>query len=308
MKTCAHIKTFYFIVFLVNVSLLIGCKTDSKNQSKPLTTINEATSNSTIIEVITQNMEFNVPTKIPSGWTTFEYKNNSSEVHFFVLEKLPEGITIEEYKNELIPPFRDAYTLMNEGKITDGLKEFDKIPAWYSDVIFSGGVGLLSPHHSGTTTIYLSPGKYAMECYVRMSNGIPHVVYGMLEEITVTDTKNKNEEPTADFNISISTQQGITMDNSIAPGTYTFGVHYIDQKTYENFVGHDVNLVKVEAEADINQVISWINSGDFKAFRSPAPEGFTFMGGVQEMGLVLLDILQQHLIWEVIYLFQKPPI
>lgn len=98
------------------------------------------------------------------------------------------------------------------------------------------------------------------------------------------------------------------MDNSIAPGTYTFGVHYIDQKTYENFVGHDVNLVKVEAEADINQVISWINSGDFKAFRSPAPEGFTLWVEYKKWGLVLLDILQQHLIWEVIYLFQKPPI
>lgn len=107
---------------------LLAARLIQKTSQKPLTTINEATSNSTIIEVITQNMEFNVPTKIPSGWTTFEYKNNSSEVHFFVLEKLPEGITIEEYKNELIPPFRDAYTLMNEGKITDGLKEFDKIP------------------------------------------------------------------------------------------------------------------------------------------------------------------------------------
>lgn len=69
------------------------------------------------------------------------------------------------------------------------MKAFEKIPAWFSKVELSGGVGLVSPKNSGTTSIYLDPGYYAMECYVWMSDGIAHAFHGMLKEIHVTDKK-----------------------------------------------------------------------------------------------------------------------
>ncbi len=274
------LKQLLSVFFITSLLIIIqSCKTD-KNQEK-IKEIEVKKEN--VIEVITEAMDFQIPDTISSGWNTFKYFNNSEEPHFFIFEKMPEGIRIDNYKKELIPPFLAAFNYFIEGNTEAGLKEFENIPEWFSRVELGGGVGLTSAHTIAQSTIYLNPGIYVMECYVRMPNGMAHAFMGMIKELVVTEEKTNQEAPIADYNISISSTEGITFLDSLKAGDYTFAVNFKDQKQYETMLGHDINLVKLEDISLLDTLSTWINAADLKAFRTPSPKGLTFLGGVEDL-------------------------
>jgi len=142
---------------------------------------------------------------------------------------------------------------------------------------------LTSKKTSSISTIFLEPGTYVMECYVRMPNGMPHTFMGMVKELKVSEETNGMIAPKADFNIDIASTKGITFIDSLKTGTYIFSAKFQDQKLYEHMMGHDVNLVKIENDSLISNLGDWLNTVDFNAFRSPVPEGLLFLGGVEDL-------------------------
>ena len=278
MKFLLSPKSCYFIIILVMI-FSVSCKQKEKSKNEA-TEVKELAE---VIEVTTIGMEFQLVNEIESGWTTFKYINKSEEPHFFILEKMPDSIRIDDYKNELFPPFMAAFKLFDEGDMEAGMKEFEKIPQWFYKVELGGGVGLVSPHTEAMSTLYLDPGVYVMECYVRMPNGQAHAFMGMVKELVVTENNNGQKEPIADYQISLSSETGVQFVDSLKAGTYTLGVTFNDQKLYEHMLGHDVNLVKLDKGAELDTLGGWLNTMDIKAFRTPAPEGYTFMGGVEDL-------------------------
>ena len=186
-------------------------------------------------------------------------------------------------QSKVIPYFDSGMKLLNEGKAEEGFAEFAKLPAWFSQVGFHGGTGLISPGKTAESMIYLEPGDYFMECYVKMENGIFHASMGMIEPFVVSGTNSGLGETTADVDISISSMEGIVFNDSIGPGDHVFSVSFKDQIVHENFAGHDVNLVKMEEGADPAILEKWMNWVDPKGLIEPAPHGFTFLGGVNNM-------------------------
>lgn len=263
------VKMFHFTWVVV---LLISCQPKQK----------KAISVESVVEVTTTDMDFQLVDKITSGWHTFRYMNNSSETHFFVFEKMPEGIGIENYRNELLPPFLKAFQYLDSGNRIASMKEFGKFPKWFGKIEYKGGIGLTSPNTTAESTLYLEPGVYVMECYVRMPNGVAHAFVGMIKELVVTAEENNYEPAKADYQISIS-MDGISFEQNIPAGTYTFSVEFKEQRIYSTLLGHDVNLVKLEDPAALDSLGFWINAEDVKAFRTPAPQGLTFLGGVQDL-------------------------
>ncbi|WP_340075952.1 hypothetical protein [Leptobacterium sp. I13] len=235
------------------------------------------------IEIITEVMDFQTADTIPSGWNTFKYINNSTETHFFLLDKYPEGKTIENAEKEIAPPFQNGMDLINEGKTEEGFAEFNKLPSWFFEVVFLGGSGLVSPKNSSLTTVKLEPGYYIMECYVKMADGTFHSTMGMVKPIIVTNGDSGNLPPEATINISISSTEGIVYDAPIEKGMQVFAVQFKDQIVHENFVGHDVNLVRLDDTANLEALENWMNWADPKGLITPAPEGVTFLGGVNDM-------------------------
>ncbi|OIP52171.1 MAG: hypothetical protein COZ75_06670 [Flavobacteriaceae bacterium CG_4_8_14_3_um_filter_34_10] len=269
------------MLLLVSVSLLYlqSCK-DDKKETLPESVEIE---NQNVIEIVTANMDFQMPDTIPSGWNTFRYKNLSPQTHFFLIDKYPEGKTSEDAEKIVAPVFDSAMKLIMEGKSEEGYAEFAKLPKWFSEVVFVGGSGLLSPNQVGETTLHLKPGKYILECYVKMSNGVFHTSMGMTKDIVVTPTDSGNYEWISDIDITISSTDGIVFNDTISAGKQVFSVFYKDQIVYENFVGHDINLVKMDEHTNLNELENWMNWADPKGLIEPAPKGFTFMGGVNDM-------------------------
>jgi len=236
-----------------------------------------------VVDIVTKDMDFEVVDTIPAGWHTFVYKNKSYDTHFFVVEKYPEGKTLEDGERELVPVFQEAMDLITEGKPDEGYAAFKKLPDWIHKMVYMGGSGLLSPGHTSKTTFKLDPGYYVLECYVKMTNGVFHSSIGMTKELVVSDDSVSSAPITPDVRISLSSTDGIVMDGKVKKGDQVFSVYFKDQSVYENFVGHDVHLVRVDETADINTLEKWMNWADPKGLISPPPEGFTFLGGVNDM-------------------------
>jgi hypothetical protein len=272
-----------YFVLLISISstvlLIQSCKTDKKQEKDSTAEVEKEN----VIEIITKNMDFQMTDTILSGWNTFRYKNLSPQTHFFLIDKYPEGKTSEDAEKLVAPVFDSAMKLITEGKTEEGFAEFAKLPEWFSEVKFIGGSGLLSPNQVGETTLNLKPGKYIIECYVKMSNGVFHTSMGMTKDIVVKETNSGNKELMADIAINISSTEGIEFNDSISSGKHNFSVYYKDQIVHENFVGHDINLVKLGANADLKELENWMNWADPKGLIEPAPSAITFLGGVNDM-------------------------
>ena len=260
--------------------LLVACKgTEEKKE-----TVKIADSGPKPVEIVTTNMNFILPDSISSGWQTFEYKNQSKETHFFLMEKYPPGKSIEDAATEVGPAFQQGMNLIIEGKMEEAMAEFGKLPEWFQQVEFKGGSGLVSPGNTSKTTIKLEPGYYLIECYVKMADGTFHGSMGMVEEVIVTSDTIAVPEFDVTARVSISSTAGITINDSLDVGKQTVLVSFEDQIVHEHFVGHDVNLVRVADGADLDELDAWLNWAAPAGLSDPAPEGFTFLGGVNDMG------------------------
>lgn len=258
-------------------SCLQSCKSDRKhiknNQVEPI--------KENSIMVITEAMDFQTLDTISSGWNTFTWSNNSSEVHLYLLDKYPAGKDVSD-AIKLAADFQKGMDLINVGKTEEANAEFGKLPEWFGDIVFSGGSGLLSPNKTSVTTLNLEPGYYVMECYVKMANGMFHTVMGMAKGIVVLDENSGNSALQASVNIEISSENGITYDNSIKSGEQVLSVSFKDQIVHEHFLGHDVNLVKLEDHANLEELENWMNWATPTGLKTPSPKGVTFLGGVND--------------------------
>ncbi len=269
-------STMVFLIGLLSI-LIISCKSKEENQIEETEEVS-----SPYIEITTRSMEFQSVDTISSGWNTFKYNNLSNETHFFLLDKYPDSVSIENTRLEVLPIFDRGMDLINQGKTDEGFAAFNDLPAWFFKIVFTGGSGLIAPQHSSITTLKLEPGYYVMECYVKMPNGKFHGSMGMVKPIIVVDTDSGLEPPTATVAINISSTEGISYEGVIGKGKQLFSVTYKDQITHENFVGHDVNLVKLDDSADLTVLEQWMNWSDPKGLITPVPTGVTFLGGVND--------------------------
>lgn len=276
-------KTILKILSLLLLFVAISCKQNHKkfeNDPEPTQTVPEPQN---AITITTRSMEFQSADTISSGWNTFVYDNLSNEAHFFLLDKYPEGKTIDNTLADVAPIFAEGMDLINAGKPEEGFAAFGKLPAWYFDIVFSGGSGLTSPKHTSVSTLKLDPGYYVMECYVKMPNGKFHTLMGMAKPLIVTEEDSGHQPPEATVNIVLSGEEGIGWDKSIAKGRNTFKVYVKDQKPHENFIWHDINIARLDAHADMEALEKWMDWSHPEGLITPVPNGVTFLGGVNDM-------------------------
>ena len=246
----------------------------------------DGTPSPNVVEVIARGLVFEAPDEIPSGWTTFRLKNESSLTHFAVLERLPEGIGIKDQHEQIAPVFQEGMDLLNAGNSDAAMEKFGELPEWFSQIVFMSGPGVTAAGQTSQTTVYLEPGTYLLECYVK-TNGVFHSYnpspssYGMVHELTVTEDSSAALEPSATLEITLSGERGIEVEGDLVPGEHAVVVYFEDQKVHENFVGHDVHLARLEDDTDIQELATWMDWTQPTGLETPAPA--EFLGGTHEM-------------------------
>lgn len=243
-------------------------------------------SNAAVVDVIAHGMQFSAPSDVPSGWVTFRFHNQSPYTHFALVERWPEAHSLADGEKEIAPIFQTGMDLLIKGDKDAAMKKFGELPEWMKDIVYIGGPGLTAPGYATSATMKLEPGRYVIECYVK-TDGVFHSsspepgVQGMTHEFTVTASDSGAGAPDADIHLRISSDQGIQAEGNVSPGEHTVSVHYVDQKAYGNFVGHDVHLVKLADDTDQAGLMQWMDWMNPSGLSTPAPA--EFRGGLNEM-------------------------
>lgn len=239
-----------------------------------------------VVEITAIGKTFQGPAEIPSGWTTFRFVNASSMIHFAMIDVPPEGITTQEMSATVMEYFQEAMDGMNAADEAAVNAAFAKFPEWIADLGRMGGPGMLSPGRIGQATIYLEPGRYLVECYVK-SDGVFHTTspgpgqLGMLMDLTVTGEQNRAPEPTANATLTIRNSGFELVDGALTAGTNTIRVDFVEQQALPSFVGNDVHLMRVDDAESIARADAWMDWRSKDGLEDPSP--VVFLGGINDL-------------------------
>jgi len=268
-------KTSTLTALAAGLFLLQGCDQGPAPVAEP-----------NVVEIRAVGMTFEGSSEIPSGWTTFKFVNASSMIHFALIDVPPEGISALEFTETVGQPFQDAMDGMNAGDEEAVNAAFAKFPAWIGELKRSGGPGFLSPGLTAETTVYLEPGEYAFECYVK-TNGIFHTTspgegqLGMMFEFTVTDKKTDAPEPTANVTLALKNSGMEIIDGALKTGMNTIRVDFVEQQALPSFVGNDVHIMRVDNDESISVAGDWLDWRNKDGLEDPSP--VVFLGGINDM-------------------------
>ena len=112
-------KTPIYLIFTFITILIISSCNTSKDKN--------------VVEVIARDFTFEVVKEIPSGWTTFRFKNLGHAEHFFLLNLLPDNISFLTYYKQVTKPFDVVFDSIKAGisKAEAGAMLVEMIPPWY---------------------------------------------------------------------------------------------------------------------------------------------------------------------------------
>lgn len=220
---------------------------------------------------------------VPAGWTTFRLVNASPMLHFLFLDHLPGDRTSRQLLSEISPIFQEVADLIAAGKSEEGMGKFAELPEWFNELVFRGGPGFISPGRISEATLYLEPGNYVMECYVKTADGVFHWNLGMYKDLRVMEERSSAKPPNSPTVEITITDQGLEIDGDMVAGKNLVAVHF-EQET-PALVAKDVHVVRLDEGVDIDEVADWMDflqpAGQISTVEVPAPA--IFLGGVHEM-------------------------
>lgn len=286
-----------FLKFAIALTafILMGC-----DQNREATVKQPAAAN--VLEIMASGLRFEGPETVPSGWTTIKLHNEDPMVHFGMVVKLPDGISAFDYSNKLGANFQKGYNLMVEGKDEDAAAVFGALPGWIMDLGHFGGPGFTGASKTSSATMFLEPGNYVIECYVK-SNGFFHsyspdeTELAMVLPVTVTAEERGMAEPDANATITINDAGYTLTDGALKAGENTIRVIFETQAFYPTYVGKDIHIARLENGGDLAAAIAWMDWRNPEGLAVPAP--VTFVGGLEDMpegstGYFTVDLTPGH--------------
>lgn len=265
------------VAILIAVALsLTACSTEPP----------QADQSENILELDVKGLSFVGPDTIKSGWTTIRVNNTGGMTHHALVYRLPDGVTAEMVDEQVVEPIQRSLTAAIAGDTDEAAQIAATIPAWVGDLIWMGGPGMMSDGVTGEATMYLEPGNYIVECYVK-TNGIQHNYnpepgeFGMMLPLTVVAEDGRMAEPDANVTLTLTNSGYEITDGGFRPGGNHVRVRFEEQRLYNNFVGHDAHVFRIDDETDVDAAASWPDFFPIDGQQTPSPA--RFIGGIHDM-------------------------
>lgn len=256
---------------------------DGSESSVPITSALEVTA---IYDAATDQHLFRVSADtIPSGWTTIRFTNASPMLHFVFLDHLPGERTGDDLLAEVSPVFQESMDLTLAGRPDEAQAAFGGLPEWFGELVFRGGPGFTSPGQTNETTLYLEPGNYVLECYVKTADGVFHWGRGMHSDLHVTTEESGAPEPDGATIEVVLTDAGISIEGPVTAGEHLVAVRF--QEENPGLFGKDLHVARLDPGANVEEVVAWMDAmaPEGLVSTSDAPAPATFVGGVHDMPL-----------------------
>jgi plastocyanin len=192
---------------------------------------------------------FESPDTLETGYQTLTFTNTGKEVHHLQLARLNDGVTLEQFQAALQEGETAALPLLE----------------------FVGGVGVIAPGQTATTTIKLEkPGTYLELCFISNAEGVPHLALGMMKSIeVVAATEVAAGVPKADLRVDMA-DFAFTIPAELPSGEQVWEIVNHGPQP------HELQLFKVKEGKTVQDVMAY--------FQSPVqgPDTpFETMGGAQ---------------------------
>lgn len=234
-----------------------------------------------VVEVVAEDYAFDAPDAIPSGWTTFRFRNGGEETHFVLVTRLPEGHTYDDYVAEVGQAINDVWHRMRDEGLEKGaaLESLGPaIPGWYwegAEIV--GGPGMVVPGGVSQATMELEPGSYVLECFMKTAEGEFHWVEGMIRPLEVTEERSDATPPEASVHLTLDAE-GIHQEGSPVAGSNTVALTFEEQPPVG--FGNDVHVVSLQDGMSPEALVPWMDAFNIEGLKNPAPA--PFVGGSHE--------------------------
>ncbi len=272
------------MLLLAMFCFMSGCDNAQTVSENDENTISSLTENVLSLEIV--GWSFVGPNEIGSGWTTIRINNESGMTHHGLVYRLPDGVTVEMMSDLVVEPIQKSLTASIAGDFEKAAEIAKTIPAWIGDIVYMGGPGMMSDGVVGETTMYLEPGEYVVECYVKTA-GVQHNynptpgVHGMVLPLTVKAEPGGMSEPDATVTMEISNSGYAITEGEFVAGENDVRIRFVEQKLYNDFVGHDAHFFRITAETDVESSAKWVDFFPNDGQQTPAPAHF--VGGIHDM-------------------------
>lgn len=241
--------TFVFIITACapkeNASV---ARTDSAAAAPAATAASTQSGTPNVVTVTAKDFSYDGPAEIPAGMTTFKLINDGKVLHHLSIVRLDSGKTIKDLEAALALPAAP--------------------PRW---AVPMGGPNAPDPTKESNATLDLTPGNYAMVCFVDQPGGVPHFAKGMIRPFTVgaATAGAAAPAPAADIDVKL-VDYGFELSKPITAGTHTFSV------TNSATQPHEVEMVKLAPGKTVEQLLGWLQ-------KPSGPPPASAVGGVAGM-------------------------
>lgn len=253
-----QIRAKILSAILLLITFCISCKEGPTERSHEELNLsaqenNNSKSSAYVVDVTAADYAFGMPTEVPSGWVTFRMKNMGQEEHNAIIHKYVDTLQYETLNS-----------LFSEALEAEGMEGFSAMFQLLDKDM--GGPAILSPDHTGETTVFLEPGVYTFTCWMVAEDGDYHIQKGMNRPFIVTDEESGAEKPEGTVGITLS-DLAIDIEDSIEAGDHIFDVKFD--------ASHNVHLAKLGKDQKLEDLQEWMN-------KVQTPSSFIFLGGAEQ--------------------------
>lgn len=236
---------FAVITFLSVVALVVTLSVAPADAAVP----RDSREKIPTVVVTATDFAFDATADIPAGTITVKLKQHVSEPHQAGLVKLRGAATGAEWLAALAKSFTDANALGT----------------------FVAGPNTSAPGHTSAVTVDVTPGRYLIVCLIPSPDGVPHIVKGMMRDLTVTGTPRR---------VRVPKTATITLRNYAFMPPHRLRAGETVTVVNRGREAHEMVVVKLKPGKTVQDLVAW----DHPAFQpEPFPQPYLDQTGTTAM-------------------------
>ena len=180
------------------------------------------------VTVTATDYAIEAPDTLPAGAVELRLVNRGKEFHHLWVARLEHGRTASDLMAALRRP--------------------GPLPSWVRDV---GGPNAPAPGGESNATVSLAPGTYTLACLIPSKDGVPHLMKGMIHEVTVVETGRSAHSPVGDVTMTLH-DYSFALSQPLVAGTHTIEVRN------EAAQNHEIELIQLAPGKTAADVVAWL--------------------------------------------------
>jgi hypothetical protein len=182
------------------------------------------------ITVTATDYALQAPDTLAQGAVTFNLVNQGKEFHHLWIARADSGRTLDD--------------------VMAAFKHHGPPPAWLRDI---GGPNAPMPMGGvANATVVLQPGTYILGCWIPSPDGVPHLMKGMVRQLTVVPAAQPAPAPVAQVTMTLH-DYGFSLSRPLTPGRYLIEVR--NQAAQQ----HEIELASLADGKSVHELLAWIH-------------------------------------------------